>query len=250
LQQFGLTAHAVANGREAVEAVARTPYALVLMDCQMPDMDGYEATRAIRRTEAGGARHTPIVAMTAHAMQGDREECMAAGMDDYFSKPVTLEKLHEVLRRWLPNTPMETPEPPSTPAVSPTVGEQRELSASELNPVDFRVLDDLRAMQGTGDPEFLSRLIQTFLQQSDPLMESMRSAVTQNDSEALRHAAHKLKGGCVVLGVKMLGNMCYELEVQARTGNLQGADDKVAQMEVEYERVKVALKTELQGGLA
>ena len=105
LENLGCRVDTVSTGREAVEAAAHTVYDLILMDCQMPDMDGFAATRAIKADEPAAAQNSlPIIAVTAHAMQGDREECLAAGMDDYLSKPFTLEELHATLARWLPQT--------------------------------------------------------------------------------------------------------------------------------------------------
>ena len=101
LERLGLGADVAADGAEAVQSFGRQPYAAVLMDCQMPELDGFEATARIRAREGTG-RHTPIIAMTASAMRGDRERCLAAGMDDYVSKPVTIESLRTVLERWLP----------------------------------------------------------------------------------------------------------------------------------------------------
>ena len=120
LERCGFRSHVVNDGREALGALSTQRYDAVLMDCQMPDIDGYEATRELRRREAGRARHTPVIAMTAHAMAGDREKCLAAGMDDYIAKPVRSQTLVEVLRRWIPD------EDPSPPTRLPLPHEQRQ----------------------------------------------------------------------------------------------------------------------------
>ena len=236
LQQLGLRAHAVSNGQEALEAIARTPYTLVLMDCQMPELDGYEATRQIRKSEAGTGRHLPVIAMTAHAMQGDRELCLAAGMDDYISKPVSLERLQVMLQNWMPRMK-------SQPALAASPDPLHPIDAHQ-GPVDLTVIEELKAMQGD-DHQFMSRLIETYFAQTDQLLKNMRAAAVSGDSETLRQSAHKLKGGSAVLGVKNLSSMCYDLELQARSGSLHGAVDKVALAEAEYASVHAALQREL-----
>src|SRR5205085_6177582 len=144
LEKRGYRADAVANGREAVDALAHIPYDLVLMDCQMPEMDGYAATAAIRRRERAqgtAARRTPIIAMTAHALEGDAEKCLVAGMDDYIPKPVTVQRLEAVLTHWCSQTGPGAPE----------------------EAVDARALAALRDLQDEGRPDLLAELIAVYL---------------------------------------------------------------------------------------
>src|SRR2546423_5723098 len=144
LEKRGYHADAVANGREAVDALARGPYDLVLMDCQMPEMDGYAATAEIRRRERAqgvAARRTAIVAMTANALKGDADKCLAAGMDDYIPKPVTVQRLEAVLMRWSPRTRPGVPD----------------------EAVDARAPPALRDPQGAGRPDLLAELMAIYL---------------------------------------------------------------------------------------
>jgi signal transduction histidine kinase/DNA-binding response OmpR family regulator len=245
LQQLGLPSNAVSNGLEALEAIARTQYTLLLMDCQMPEMDGYEATRQIRIREAGTGRRLPIIAMTAHAMQGDRELCLAAGMDDYVSKPVTLEKLQAVLQPWMPRRKLQ---PPVAAPMADGGNSVRPAEATH-GPVDLTVIVELRSMQGD-DHEFMTRLIETYFAQTDILLKNMRAAAVRGDAETLRQAAHKLKGGSAVLGVKNLANICYDLELQGRSGSLHGAVEKIDLAETEYASVREALQHEITGAHA
>src|SRR5439155_91701 len=144
LAKLGVEVDVVGNGRAAVEALARTSYDVVLMDCQMPEMDGFTATGEVRRREVATGRHTPIIAMTASALAGDREQCLRAGMDDYLSKPVKLEKLREVLAHWA-----GVPAAPSTPgAAVEATGEA----------VDLGALEELRSYQLEGETDALDRL--------------------------------------------------------------------------------------------
>ncbi|MBI5877008.1 MAG: PAS domain S-box protein [Chloroflexi bacterium] len=232
LRHLGITAHVVGNGREAVAGVANHTYGLVLMDCQMPDMDGYEAARAIRRAEAATGAHLPIIAMTAHAMQGDRELCQAAGMDDYIAKPVTLEKLQAVLSVWLPAATAARPAAAGASAAEP---------AGELPSVDVKVIADLKEMSA-GDASFIRRLITAYLAQTEELLPAIRQAIARGDAEALRQSAHKLKGGSASLGVKALAARCLELENLGRAGLTDGAGALAAQAATEYARAKAALE--------
>src|SRR5205085_5380201 len=158
LEKRGYRADAVANGREAVDALAQIPYDLVLMDCQMPEMDGYAATAEIRRRERAqgvAARRTPIVAMTAHALEGDAEKCLAAGMDDYIAKPVTVQRLEAVVARWRPQTGPGAPD----------------------EVVDASVLAALRDLQGEGQPDLLAELIAIYLRDTTPRLAALHEAV-------------------------------------------------------------------------
>jgi CheY-like chemotaxis protein/HPt (histidine-containing phosphotransfer) domain-containing protein len=245
LQQLGYTGFAVDNGRKAIEAVLNGNYAIVLMDCQMPEMDGYEATRTIRRYEAATGKHIPIVAMTAHAMQGDRELCIAAGMDDYMTKPLSMEKLREMLLRWMTQATPTTVKTTMTPAEEQAaVQAQQQPPEEPQGPIDFKVLKDLRDMAGASMPDFLSSLIDAFIQQSDPLITTMHEMIQKNDADGLRRAAHKLKGSCANMGAHRLRPLCLDLEMIGRENHMADASAKLKEVEDEYALVRQALLEE------
>jgi CheY-like chemotaxis protein/HPt (histidine-containing phosphotransfer) domain-containing protein len=199
LAKRGFHVECAANGREALSRLVMGSYALVFMDCQMPEMDGYAATAAIRARERGGLR-LPIVAMTAHAMKGDRERCLAAGMDDYLAKPLRSEELDAALERWLGARP--------APATVDT-GEGLDPFGSLVDEARMRVFR-------VDYPEIVDELVELFVESTPPLLEELRAGADREDAEAVRRAAHKLKGSCQNVGASFLATLAEEIE---RTGD-------------------------------
>jgi CheY-like chemotaxis protein len=192
LAKLGYTADAVANGNEVLNAIARIPYDVILMDCQMPDLDGYETTRRIRLEQS---RHIHIIAMTAHAMQGDREKCIEAGMDDYVTKPVKVEHLHAALLR------------------------SREHRPPETGLVDLAQLRDA----SDGDPAEMQALAETYLEQADEILPELAAAVEANSAYDLNRLAHKLAGSSASCGMIAMVPVLRELEQIGQQGDLSSA---------------------------
>ncbi len=180
LERLGYRADVAANGLEAMEALSRIPYAAVLMDVQMPEMGGYEATAEIRRRE-GSERHTPIIAMTANAMQGDREKALEAGMDDYVPKPVKPEDLEAVLERWISKADEDKATVPEAGdgSASRENSEEDPLDRDPLDrdPLDWSVLAGLRELQEEGEPDILNELIELFLTDVPPQLIALKAAL-------------------------------------------------------------------------
>jgi CheY-like chemotaxis protein/HPt (histidine-containing phosphotransfer) domain-containing protein len=222
LEKLGYRADVVVNGAEVLDALARKQYDVVLMDVEMPVMDGLETSRQINARWPVSQRPR-IVAMTANAMQGDRETCLAAGMDDYLSKPVRRDELAAALAR---------SESRSGQVASPmTANEVR-----DATPVD---LADLEA--AVGDPSFVRELISTFLSDAPRLVGTLRSSLEECNCEQLRRAAHTLKSNGRTFGAAALASLSEELEISALAGRLAGADELVGRIEEEYARVEDAL---------
>jgi PAS domain S-box-containing protein len=227
LQKLGYRADAVANGREAVEALGRIAYDLVLMDCQMPEMDGYAATAEIRRRE-GASKRTPVVAMTANALEGDREKCLAAGMDDYVSKPVRPEELAAVLERLL--------------ADGAAIAEARGATPEEVSPpVD---VERMRRMMGD-DPEEVADILGVYLEQMSASLDRLATAVESGDAAEVETIAHNCVGVSATCGMSAVVGPLRELERMGRENRLAGAGRVGAQVGREYERVRLFLRERL-----
>jgi CheY-like chemotaxis protein/HPt (histidine-containing phosphotransfer) domain-containing protein len=260
LARLGYTADAVSNGAEAIAALGRSPYDIVLMDCQMPQIDGYEATRQIR-SNGGRFKSTPIIAVTANAMDGDREKCLASGMSDYMSKPVMAQTLATTLEKWiLPDAaagPVSSAKAP--PAASPrdTSGSGRQAAAlpdsavagarmEKAMPegigdaVDAGALDTLRSMD-SGDEGFMAKMIELFLVDLAERIAALEATVKEHDDDALRRIVHALKGSCGHFGAVRLAALCRRME-QVATHQPHGDwSETLRELVAEAGRVKVAL---------
>jgi PAS domain S-box-containing protein len=223
LRKIGYGADVVANGAEVLDALARRRYDVVLMDVEMPVMDGLEASRRINQ-EWPAAQRPRIIAMTANAMQGDRETCLAAGMDDYLSKPIRREQLAAALAR-------------SAPRAASAQASAAADEGADHPPVDLAALET-----AVDDPVVVDQVISTFLQDGPELVRTLRRSLEQRDLEDLRRAAHTLKSNGRTFGASSLASLSEQLELSAQAGSLEGAADLVAQIENEYTRVEGALE--------
>lgn len=225
LQMLGYQAEWVGNGQEAIAKLQTQDYDIVLMDCQMPVLDGYEATQEIRRRE-GSSRHTIVIALTAHALPADREKCLAAGMDDYLTKPVAQEALGETIARWSGTSGLAN----CTPAtIAPNMND---------SPLDLQRLNSL----SRGKVAFQQRLVQTFVDNAFPGVEQMRRALLVNDYQTIEQQAHRLKGASANVGVLIMPDIAGQLERQARDKKLEGATELLNSMENQLQQVNLYLK--------
>jgi two-component system, sensor histidine kinase and response regulator len=214
LEHLGCAPTVARHGREALVALEKDSFDAVLMDCEMPEMDGFEATASIRQreTSSGGDRRTPIIALTAGAVDGDREKCLAAGMDDYLSKPFSLEQLEGALRRWLPQVPIIPP--------------------GEVH-IDQKVIEGMLVLGG-GGRDLLNRVIRIYLDDAPVRLAALREGMAQGDAPAVARAAHAFKSANANLGAAALADLCKRVELHCRGGRTEGIEDLVAAIEQEF----------------
>lgn len=227
LKKIGYRADVAEDGHAVLAAMQSTRYDLILMDCQMPEMDGYETTRAIRAVEQHSGAHIPIIAITANAMEGDRERCMEAGMDDYLAKPISVAAMREKLAHWLKGAGVGAP------------GQADQ--AGDMVVIDRKTIDRLYELQQEGEPDIVAEMIGIYLSDTPVLLTSAGEALAGNDAKKLRRVAHSLKSTSAHLGAVRLYALCKDMEESARLGDLQNAPAAFAEISAEYPRVLQAL---------
>lgn len=225
LERYGHTVIVAKDGREALAAWQSQPVDVILMDIQMPDMDGLEATAAIRQREAQQGGHVPIIAMTAHAIKGDRERCLAAGMDEYLSKPIRpnqlLEAISAVLRaRSKSDSPSGAEEPVDWAHAKSTV---------------------------KGDLRLLRSIVQAFVEESPKLIDDIRQSIASGDAKALQIAAHTIKGSLRYFGARQAFDLAYKLEELGRAGKVADAQGVFPLLEQQMSKVIPQLRDFLAG---
>jgi CheY-like chemotaxis protein/HPt (histidine-containing phosphotransfer) domain-containing protein len=223
LEKLGCRVDVAGDGREAVKMAARLPYGIVFMDLQMPEMDGLEATRAIREAERGSSR-IPIVALTANAMASDRDRCLAAGMDDFIAKPVRPKDLAAALDRWVASADSR-----AGPAGAGTGDGDDEAWES-------RLLETLG-----GDPELAARIAQTWLDEGPAMVATLRRAVEEGDAPGVRDAAHRVKGGLLNLAGEAAASAAHAIERAGAGEDLAAASDALRTLSSEHDRLLARL---------
>jgi len=241
IKKIGLSADAVANGAEALKTLETLPYDLVLMDVQMPVMDGLEATRNIRDPKSAVRNHQiPIIAMTAHTMQGDRERCLQAGMNDYVTKPVDPQALMEALEKWLPRETAATKEQlPGKPKDTPPVSAQEpEVPVFDKAGMMSRLMDD---------EDLASTVIEAFLDDVPKQIEALRGYLETGDATFAERQAHTIKGASANLGGEALRAVAFEMEKAAKAGNLEYVKSHLPELENQFTRLKEAMNEFAKG---
>jgi CheY-like chemotaxis protein len=233
VEKWGFIPVVASNGEEALAAVAHERVDLILMDVQMPVMDGLEATRAIRAQEAESGGHLPIVALTAHAYASDRAECASAGMDEYLTKPVVPSAMHETILRLL--SPAEERPPSDVAADSPATVQPLLDREEALGRVD-------------GDPELLEEIASLFLESCPAWLDDLRRGIAESDVDAVRRAAHTLKGSAASFAARPLVESALRVERLGASGDLAAVAPAVQELESQVEALAEELRSLLDEG--
>jgi PAS domain S-box-containing protein len=260
LKLLGIYADSANNGQEALDLLAQKHYDIVLMDCLMPVLDGYETTKALR--QADGQLHQPIViALTANALQGEREKCLAAGMDDYLSKPIEREHLARVLRSWVAKLSLHKPFPVAQMEMAAIArtgnglldrgsneveSDEREADISLSLPMEIVNLERFNQLTGE-DPEFQRELLQVFVQDAPKSIQRLKAGLRSPfNFKAIEENAHQLKGASAMTAIERMPEIAQQIETKARKQSLVGVPELVAQLEAVFEQVIAWLDRSLE----
>ncbi len=235
LSRLGYEADAVVNGAEVLKVLATTEYDIVLMDCQMPEIDGYEATGWIRQQEERGSHRTAIIAMTAHALEGDREKCIDAGMDDYLAKPIKAEKLQKMLERWKPENNRGAVRGRAEVVAHELLVEKTKVASSPL--VDLGYLLEV----SDNDRDYLEALVALYLQQTSIELGRLEAAVSALSSSEVERIAHLCCGTSATCGVLSIMPAFRELERMGQNGRLEDAQRPLAEAQSTFREVEALL---------
>ncbi|MFC0676709.1 response regulator [Lysobacter korlensis] len=237
LKDLGCQVDVASDGREALARLEQSEYDLVFMDCEMPVMDGFEATGCIRARSDAVAR-IPVIAVTAQAMQGDRERCIAAGMNDYITKPVQIRDFRAALERWLPTERVLR----SRPADEAEASRQAPAADEALPTLDANVVAQLRELAQASDPTLLSQIFEAFQADTAQRIRTLREASAEADADLLRRTAHALKGASSNIGAARMAALAQSLETLGRLGTVTGSDPLIDQLQAAYEQVRAAIE--------
>jgi len=244
LEKKGYEVVSAFNGEEALHKLRSNAFDLILSDVLMPVMDGYAATRALRaRERESGGERLPVVALTANALSGDSDVCLAAGMDGYLSKPFTIQKLGNMLSKWISveqeKEPVGAPEDPRVPAG---------MAKPSISPIDKTVLDGIRELEGAGNPGFFERIVTLYLSGAPGLAAEVLTGAEKGDTDSLLRAAHTLKSSSANVGATGLSDLCRKIEGKSRAGEpVSAGDPLLSKFEGEFRSVQEALKSILEG---
>lgn len=231
LQSFGCTVEIAENGLKALRAVEQKTYDLVLMDCMMPEMDGYEATIEIRRRQSSGRlAQFPVIALTANAIEGDREKCLLAGMDDYLTKPFERAALHKIISLWT-----------QTPATDISIADFAEPASALESSIDAAALEAIRSLDPNGNNGLLHQAIKLYLTSAATLLQSLEQALAKGEINVIRYAAHTLKSSSKQMGAFRLSELCSQVEVSARNKQYDSSGQALALIKDEFALVQTDL---------
>ncbi|MDP8243210.1 MAG: response regulator [Candidatus Hinthialibacter antarcticus] len=249
IEHLGYIVRIASDGQEAIKLYKSALFDVILMDCQMPVMDGYQASTKIRQieNEPGNDSHIPIIAVTAHAIKGDREKCIASGMDDYISKPFTLEQLGEKLEQWLSANPMQIEKVAKIlPNTEPPQEQENASAAPEPLHLDLSMWANIEALQSGPDDNLLHEVMQNYLTDGQSNLEKLNQSIEERDAKSIELIAHTFKSSSANVGAMRLSSFCKELELNSHANELGQATPLFESMQNEFAIVKHKILDQLE----